>query len=51
MCLGKTFEFPIKHNTINASDLEKVIGPDGEVTRYYDPGYKNTVNCVSTRYL
>lgn len=45
--LGKTYEFPIKNNTIDASDLEKVKDVDGEVTRYYDPGYKNTVNCVS----
>jgi citrate synthase len=47
LLIGQTYEFPIKNNTIDAGDLEKVRSPDGEVTRYYDPGYKNTVNCVS----
>jgi citrate synthase len=46
---GQTYEFPIKNNTIDAGDLEKLRGPDGEVTRYYDPGYKNTVNCVRSQ--
>jgi len=44
--IGKVYELPISHNTINANDLQKIKGTDGEVTRYYDPGYMNTVNCV-----
>lgn len=44
---GKVYELPISHNTINANDLQKIKGTDGEVTRYYDPGYMNTVNCIS----
>jgi len=45
---GKAYEFPITNNHIFGSDLLKVKSPSGEVTRYYDPGYTNTICCTST---
>lgn len=44
---GKTYELPIKDGAINATDLGKIKGPTGAVTRSYDPAYMNTVNCIS----
>ena len=42
--LGATYEFPITNNTIDAKDLGKIKDENGNPTRYYDPGYTNTVN-------
>mmetsp|Transcript_62878 Transcript_62878/g.73164 ORF Transcript_62878/g.73164 Transcript_62878/m.73164 type:complete len:480 (-) Transcript_62878:173-1612(-) len=44
---GKKYELPIKHDYINANDIGKISGPDGEVLRSYDPGYMNTIACTS----
>jgi citrate synthase len=45
---GKKYNFPIDAHSqfIKASDLQK-IKHNGSVLRYYDPGYKNTMNCTS----
>ena len=44
---GKTYEFPIDENSfIRSSDLGKIVH-QGKMLRYYDPGYKNTMNCTS----
>jgi citrate synthase len=44
---GKSYEFPIHENGfIRSSDLGKIVH-QGQVLRYYDPGYKNTMNCTS----
>lgn len=45
--IGETYEFPLTNNTINSKDLGKIKDQEGNPTRYYDPGYTNTVNCVS----
>eukprot|EP00744_Colponema_vietnamica_P000437 GILI01000789.1.p1 GENE.GILI01000789.1~~GILI01000789.1.p1 ORF type:complete len:500 (-),score=163.57 GILI01000789.1:280-1779(-) len=44
---GKSYELPIKDDAIMGKDLEKIKSASGEVLRYYDPGYTNTVNCIS----
>jgi citrate synthase len=44
---GKTYELPITDGAINATDLAKIKGPTGGVTRSFDPAYMNTVNCIS----
>lgn len=44
---GKVYEFPIHGNSfIKSSDLGKIVH-EGSMLRYYDPGYKNTMNCTS----
>ena len=44
---GLRYELPIKDGAINATDLGKIKGPGGAVTRSFDPAYMNTVNCIS----
>ena len=44
--LGKTYEIDVKDNAIDAKQLAKIKSPSGDVTRSFDPGYMNTVNCV-----
>lgn len=44
---NKTYEIPITNNYIKASDLEKIKNEQGSIIRSYDPGYMNTINCVS----
>jgi len=44
---GKSYELPVKNNFISGKDLLAIKGPDGDVTRYYDPGYTNTICCTS----
>lgn len=46
LLIGKTYELPIKDNTIDATDLLKIKDDKGEVTRSFDPAYMNTVCCV-----
>jgi len=48
---GKTYELDVKDSAIIAKEFGKIKGPDGSVTRYYDPGYTNTVNCVRKSFL
>lgn len=44
---GKSYEMSIENNYIKAKDLEKIHSSDGDVLRYYDPGYTNTIACTS----
>lgn len=44
---GKTYEIPIRDNHIQSSYFGKIKGEDGEPLRYYDPGYTNTICCVT----
>ena len=45
---GQTFELPIRHNAINASDLRQIkVGGDDLGLMTYDPGFKNTAACES----
>jgi len=37
----------VKDNYIKASDLSKLKSDKGDVLRYYDPGYMNTISCTS----
>ena len=47
LAIGKVYELPITNGTINSNDFfSKIKCPDGEPTRFYDPGYKETVNWV-----
>lgn len=46
---GKTYEIPIIGNHVESSYFNKMKGPDGEPLRYYDPGYTNTICCVSSQ--
>lgn len=44
---GKTYEMPIENDFIQAKDFQKITSPEGEVLRYFDPGYMNTICCTS----
>lgn len=44
---GKSFELPITHSTIKASDLGKIKGDGFEGLRSYDPAYFNTAAVTS----
>lgn len=44
---GKTFELPITHNTVKASDLGKIKGDGAPGLRSYDPGYFGTASVTS----
>lgn len=44
---GKSYELSIENNFIKAKDLEKIHSSEGEVLRYYDPGYTNTISSTS----
>jgi hypothetical protein len=44
---GKSFELPITHNTIRASDLGKIKGDGFAGLRSYDPAYFNTASVTS----
>ena len=49
ICSGKQYELQVKNGAINSKELENIKDENGKVTRYYDPGYMNTVNCVRLR--
>jgi citrate synthase len=45
---GKSYELPVEHATIRASDLRKIkVDPAEFGTMTYDPGYDNTASCKS----
>jgi citrate synthase len=45
---GKTYEVPIEHGTIRATDLRQIkVRPDDFGLMTYDPGYLNTASCKS----
>jgi citrate synthase len=45
---GRTYEIPIVHQTIRATDLSQIrVTPDGPGLQTYDPGFKNTAACES----
>lgn len=45
---GKTYEIPIEHETIYATDLRKIkVNPDDFGLMAYDPAYMNTAACKS----
>lgn len=44
---GKSFELPITHDTIKASDLNKIKGDGFAGLRSYDPAYFNTASVTS----
>jgi citrate synthase len=46
---GKTYEIPIEHGTIHATDLRKIKTSDEDFgVMSYDPAYMNTAGCKST---
>jgi citrate synthase len=46
---GKTYEFPLHHGTIRATDLRKIKTDDDDFgLMSYDPAYMNTAECHST---
>lgn len=46
---GKTYEVPIEHETIRATDLRQIkANPDDFGLMAYDPAYMNTAECTST---
>jgi len=44
---GKTYEIPIKNNTINALALKQISDTDGEGLMSYDPAFQNTAVVTS----
>ncbi len=45
---GKTYEVPIEHDTIRATDLRKIkVNPDDFGMMTYDPAFMNTASCKS----
>ncbi len=45
---GKTYEIPIEHDTIHATDLRQMkVNPDDFGLMSYDPAYMNTAACKS----
>ena len=44
---GKVYELAITDGAISATQLGLIKSEKGAVTRSFDPGYMNTVNCVS----
>lgn len=44
---GKSYKIPIINNFIRSSDLLNIKDKNDQVTRYYDPGYTNTICCTS----
>ncbi len=46
---GKTFELPIEHETVRATDLRQIKeNPDDFGIMAYDPAFMNTASCKST---
>jgi len=46
---GKSYEFPIEHGTIHATDLRKIkVNDDDFGIMTYDPAFMNTASCKST---
>jgi citrate synthase len=46
---GKSYEVPIEHDTIHATDLRQIkVNPDDFGLMSYDPAYMNTAACRST---
>src|SRR5262245_23063239 len=45
---GKSYEIPITHESVNASDLRQIkVQPDDFGMMSYDPAFKNTASCIS----
>ena len=44
---GVKYEFEIRDDTINATNLANLKSQNGEVLRSFDPAYMNTVCCIS----
>ena len=45
---GRTYELPIEHNTVRATDLAKIRVSEGEPGLFsYDPAFMNTASCKS----
>lgn len=45
---GKTYEVPIEHDTVRATDLRQIkVNPEDFGMMSYDPAYKNTASCKS----
>ena len=45
---GKTYELPIKHDTIRAMDLRQIkVNPTDFGMMSYDPAFNNTASCIS----
>jgi len=45
---GKTYEIPIEHDTIRATDLKQIkVNPDDFGMMSYDPAFGNTAACIS----
>src|SRR6266852_2599492 len=45
---GKTYEVPITHDTIRASDLRQIkVDPREFGMMSYDPAFNNTASCIS----
>jgi citrate synthase len=46
---GRTYEIPIQHDTIHATDLRQIkVNSDDFGMMSYDPAYMNTAECTST---
>jgi hypothetical protein len=45
--LGKQYEIPVTSNFIKADDLSKIKDHENTPMWYYDPGYTNTIACVT----
>ena len=46
---GKTYEVPIEHDTIKATDLRQIkVNPEDFGMMTYDPAFMNTASCKST---
>jgi citrate synthase (EC 2.3.3.1) len=46
---GKTYEIPIEHNAIRATDLRQIkVSDDDFGLMSYDPAYLNTASCKSS---
>ena len=44
---GKTYEIEVKNNAVSATQLLQIRNVSGVATRSFDPGYMNTVSCIS----
>ena len=44
---GKQYELAVVNDSINATQLQAMKSPAGEVLRSFDPAYMNTVCCIS----
>src|SRR5689334_19033850 len=44
---GRSYELPIEHDAIRATDLAQMRGPGGAPLVSYDPAFLNTASCRS----